>query len=48
LNDELLQKPETLNTDPYNEGWVIQIEAGDVSGLMDAAAYEEYCASRAH
>lgn len=48
LNDELLQKPETLNTDPYNEGWVIQIDAGDASGLMDAVAYEEYCASRAH
>lgn len=48
LNDDLLQKPEILNTDPYNEGWVIQVEGGDASGLMDAAAYEEYCASRAH
>ena len=48
VNDELIQKPETLNSDPYGAGWVIQIEGGDVSGLMDAAAYEKYCASRAH
>jgi glycine cleavage system H protein len=48
LNEELLQKPETLNTDPYGEGWIIQVEAAGTSDLMDAAAYEEYCASRAH
>jgi glycine cleavage system H protein len=48
LNAELLQKPETLNSDPYGEGWIIQIKGEDVPGLMDAAAYEAYCASRAH
>jgi len=48
LNDDLLQKPETLNSDPYGAGWIVQLEGGDASGLMDAAAYEEYCASRAH
>ena len=48
LNDDLLQKPETLNSDPYGEGWIIQIEGGDISDLMDVAAYEAYCASRAH
>jgi len=48
INDELVQKPEILNSDPYNEGWVIQIETGDDPDLMDAAAYEEYCASRTH
>jgi glycine cleavage system H protein len=48
LNEELLQKPETLNTDPYGEGWIVQIEAMDAPGLMDAAAYETYCSSRAH
>lgn len=47
-NDDLVQKPETLNSDPYNSGWIIQVEAGDVPGLMDAAAYEKHCASRAH
>lgn len=48
VNDDLVQKPETLNSDPYGAGWIVQLEGGDASGLMDAAAYEEYCASRAH
>jgi len=47
-NQSLTEKPETLNSDPYGQGWIIQIEGGDVSGLMDAAAYEKYCESRAH
>jgi glycine cleavage system H protein len=48
VNDDLLQKSEILNSDPYGAGWIIQIEGGDASGLMDAAAYKAYCASRAH
>lgn len=48
INEELVQKPEILNSDPYNEGWIIQIEAGNTPDLMDAAAYEAYCASRTH
>jgi glycine cleavage system H protein len=48
VHNDLIQKPETLNNDPYGEGWIVQIEGGDVSGLMEAAAYENYCASRAH
>jgi glycine cleavage system H protein len=48
LNEAVVQKPEILNSDPYNEGWILQITGGSDSGLMDAAAYEEYCASRAH
>lgn len=48
INDGLTQKPEILNTDPYNEGWILQIQGGTASGLMDAAAYEKYCEGRAH
>ena len=48
INNDLVQKPETLNSDPYGAGWIVQLEGGDASGLMDAAAYEEYCAGRAH
>jgi glycine cleavage system H protein len=48
INDALIQKPEILNTDPYNEGWILQVEVTSVPGLMDAAAYTEYCASREH
>jgi len=46
---DLAQKPETLNADPYGEGWMIVVKVADpaaaVSGLMDAAQYEAYVAS---
>ncbi len=48
VNEGLANAPETLNSDPYGAGWLVQIEGGDPSGLMDAAAYEKYCAERAH
>lgn len=48
INHALPDKPEMLNSDPYGEAWLIQIEGGDASGLMDAAAYEAYCAEREH
>jgi len=48
VNDELADNPEILNKDPYGAGWMVQIEGGDASALMDAAAYEKYCEERAH
>ena len=48
INKALPEKPETLNSDPYGAGWMIKVEAGDPTDLMDAAAYEKYCAERAH
>jgi len=48
VNAGLADKPEILNSDPYGEGWMIKIEGGDASSLMDAAAYEKYCEERAH
>jgi len=48
VNESLSDAPEILNSDPYGAGWMVQIEGGDTSGLMDAAAYEKYCAERAH
>jgi glycine cleavage system H protein len=41
-NDELDSRPELVNTDPYGEGWIVEIEFGDAAGLddlLDAAAY---------
>ena len=41
-NDALADSPETVNHDPYGEGWMVVIEVGDPSeleGLLDAAAY---------
>jgi len=48
VNDGLANAPDTLNKDPYGAGWMVQIEGGDASGLMDAAAYQKYCEERAH
>lgn len=48
VNEGLADAPETLNSDPYDAGWMIQVEGGDGSGMMDAAAYEQSTAARAH
>ena len=48
VNKALSDKPETLNKDPYGEGWMVKVEGGQPGDVMDAAAYEQYCAERAH
>ena len=39
VNEALADNPQLLNEDPYGEGWLIEIEAGDTSqlgALLDA------------
>ncbi len=48
VNKNLPNKPEGLNSDPYNASWMIQLEDGSAGDLMDSAAYEKYCEERAH
>jgi glycine cleavage system H protein len=48
VNKGLSDKPETLNSDPFGEGWMIKVEGGSAGDAMDAAAYEKYCEERAH
>ncbi len=48
INSEPVNSPELLNKDPYGSAWLIQIEGGDASALLDAAAYEKHCAEREH
>ena len=46
VNEALDDQPELLNQDAY-ENWIIKVELSDKSeldALMDAAAYEEFCA----
>jgi glycine cleavage system H protein len=45
VNDRLDATPETVNADPYGEGWLVEIsvagEGGDpIGALLDAAAYQ--------
>ncbi len=50
VNEELTDKPELINEDPYGKAWLIKLEIADPAALdelMDAAAYEAYCQSRA-
>ena len=48
VNKGLADKPETLNSDPFGEGWMIKIEGGNAGEVMDADAYTAYCDGRAH
>lgn len=48
VNGDLAGTPETLNSDPFGAGWMIQVEGADASAMLDAAAYEQDCAGRAH
>ena len=43
LNPGLANSPESVNNDPYGEGWMVKMtvkDPADVEALMDAAAYE--------
>jgi glycine cleavage system H protein len=45
VNDPLSDAPETINDDPYEEGWMIVIEpsdANELDALMDAKAYRAF------
>jgi glycine cleavage system H protein len=47
VNEALEDTPETINADPFGEGWIIKIKVtGDVEGLMDAAGYAAFCENR--
>jgi glycine cleavage system H protein len=46
-NADLASTPELVNSDPYAAGWMIKVrvaDAGQVEGLLDAAAYEQLTA----
>jgi glycine cleavage system H protein len=43
VNETLTEKPETINEDPYGEGWLVKVKLSDPSeaeSLLDAPAYE--------
>ena len=44
INEELIDSPELLNEDPYG-AWIIKVEnITETEQLLDAAAYEAFCA----
>lgn len=49
VNDALTDRPELLNEDCYDKGWICAIRSsGDDSKLMDADAYRAMLATGAH
>ncbi|MGM9540115.1 glycine cleavage system protein GcvH [Anaerovibrio sp.] len=45
VNEELIDEPALINQEPY-EQWLIKVsDVSDTEDLMDAAAYEEFCAA---
>ena len=44
INEDLVDSPENLNSDPYGS-WIIKVEQiTEAEEMMDAAAYEAFCA----
>jgi glycine cleavage system H protein len=45
VNDALTDTPELVNSDPYGEGWILEVTLADpseVDGLLDAEAYRAF------
>jgi glycine cleavage system H protein len=45
INESLADEPETVNSDPYGEGWMIRVKMsnpGEVDSLLTAAEYEDF------
>jgi glycine cleavage system H protein len=49
VNQKVVDAPETVNADPYGEGWLIRIRLTDPSeadALLDAASYRSFLAEQ--
>jgi glycine cleavage system H protein len=47
VNQKVVDAPETVNEDPYGEGWLIRVrlsKPSEVDALLDAAAYTQFLA----
>jgi len=44
VNKKLEDKPETINTSPYDDGWLVEIEVdnkAEINALLDAESYKK-------
>ena len=48
VNKALVDKPESINSDPFGIAWMIQLEGASTGDVMDASEYEKYCEERTH
>lgn len=45
INEVLADQPDTVNSDPYGDGWIVKIKMSDASewdGLMSADEYSQH------
>jgi glycine cleavage system H protein len=51
VNGELSDHPETISQSPFDRGWLIRVrlsDPGEVTGLLDATAYQAQIDASAH
>lgn len=51
VNEALADAPETVNQDPYGEGWIAKVEItnqAELDELLDSGAYEQLVAEGGH
>jgi glycine cleavage system H protein len=49
VNQKALDEPETINGDPYGDGWLVRIalsDPGEVDSLLDPGAYRAHVADQ--
>ncbi|MEX1358152.1 MAG: glycine cleavage system protein GcvH [Gaiellaceae bacterium] len=49
VNQKVVDAPETVNLDPYGEGWLVRIRLADpaeAEALLDAEAYRQHVAEQ--
>jgi glycine cleavage system H protein len=49
VNERVVDAPETVNEDPYGNGWLLRIrvaDPGEADALLDAGAYRELLAQQ--
>ena len=49
VNRAVVDAPETVNVDPYGEGWLVRVrltDPGEIDALMDVDAYKQHLAEQ--
>jgi glycine cleavage system H protein len=49
VNEQVVDAPETVNDDPYGNGWLIRVRLSDpdeLDALLDASAYQQVLADQ--
>ena len=46
INEALADAPESVNNEPYKDGWMIKVKiakAGELDSLLSSSEYEDFC-----